>query len=104
MANQRFSDIVERYNLKAASPIIDICVNLTKREFTPENVLRRAMTVNVVKCVVSGSDLSDSKDGLRLVTLFPQRLICGIGVHPHRAQYPYGRHHNPKNKNKLTYT
>ena len=68
-------------------PLIDIGANLTHNSFDPDRqqCLARAIQANVVKMVITGSDLQESQEAIALACSNPERYSATVGIHPHYA-------------------
>ena len=66
---------------------IDIGVNLTNRSLNRDldGVIGRAMAAGVQQMVVTGTSIDDSAEAIELCHLYPERLVCTAGIHPHHA-------------------
>lgn len=73
---------------KASFELIDIGVNLTGSAFQKDlsQVIERAVSAGVTKMVVTGTDLSHSKQATELCEQWPGTLYSTAGVHPHHAK------------------
>lgn len=69
------------------SRYIDIGVNLTNKSLMQDlqGVLQRSIEHHVTNLVVTGTTLEESRKAIDLCRLYPHRLICTCGVHPHHA-------------------
>lgn len=67
--------------------LVDICFNFTHESFQKdrEGFLERAGNAGVDLMVVTGSTLKESRDGIELCKLAPDKLIATAGIHPHHA-------------------
>lgn len=67
--------------------MIDIGVNLTNSRFDKDRaeVISRAKSKGVNKLVVTGTNITESKEALKLCLDYPDTLYCTSGVHPHDA-------------------
>ncbi len=67
---------------------IDIGVNLTNSRFDKDRqqVIQQAESVGVVAQVVTGTNLQESQQALRLCKEYPQQLFSTAGCHPHDAK------------------
>lgn len=68
-------------------PLIDIGANLTHDSFDQDRqqCIARATQANVVKMVITGSDLQESKKAIDLACSDPVRFSATAGIHPHYA-------------------
>lgn len=68
--------------------LVDIGANLTNKKFSRDldSVVQRAHDAGVQKIMVTGTSVHSSKEALRLTRLFPDRLYCTVGLHPHDAK------------------
>jgi TatD DNase family protein len=68
--------------------LIDIGSNLTHDSFAEDRdaVMERALQAGVRRQVVTGADLSSSRQAAALAGRHPSRLWSTAGVHPHHAQ------------------
>ncbi|MFV2032681.1 MAG: TatD family hydrolase [Gammaproteobacteria bacterium] len=66
---------------------IDIGANLTHKGLMRdlEAVIQRARAVGVERIVVTGTQLEESVQAIRLCELYPDTLVCTAGIHPHHA-------------------
>ena len=66
---------------------IDIGVNLTGSSFRNDldDVVQRALDVDVSQMIVTGTDLHHSKAALELTRQYPGILMSTAGLHPHHA-------------------
>ena len=66
---------------------IDIGVNLTNRSLNRDldGVIGRAMAAGVQQMVVTGTSIDESAEAIELCHLYPERLVCTAGIHPHHA-------------------
>ena len=66
---------------------IDIGVNLTGSSFSHDlaGVIERAQAVNVQRMIVTGTDITHSRQALTLCGQYPGVLYATAGVHPHHA-------------------
>ncbi len=76
---------------KSPSPIIDIGANLnnSRYKYDLNNVLNRSQEANVTQIIITGTDIANSEQALRLCMNTPNspvNLYCTIGVHPHDAK------------------
>lgn len=69
------------------SPLVDIGANLTHESFASDldQVLNRAQQANVVRMIVTGSDLQESRNAIELSRMKPEILSATAGIHPHYA-------------------
>lgn len=69
------------------SEYLDIGVNLTHKSLLPQidAVLQRATEVGVLQMVVTGTELAETEQAIKLCELYPRQLVCTAGVHPHHA-------------------
>lgn len=69
------------------SQYIDIGVNLTNKSLMQDlqGVLQRSLANHVTHLVVTGTTLEESRKAIELCRLYPDRLICTCGIHPHHA-------------------
>ena len=67
--------------------LFDICFNLTSSSFRKdeEQVVRRALEVQVTHFLVTGSDQNDSAFALQLANKYQNNMFATAGVHPHLA-------------------
>jgi TatD DNase family protein len=67
--------------------LIDIGANLTHSSFAPDRaaVLERALNAGVRRMIVTGADLTSSRQALALAQAHDTRLWSTAGVHPHHA-------------------
>jgi TatD DNase family protein len=67
--------------------LIDIGVNLTNARFDKDRseVIARAKQVNISAMLVTGTNISESKQALSLCLQNPNYLYCTAGIHPHDA-------------------
>lgn len=65
----------------------DIGVNLTSRQFSSDRdaVIQRGIEAGVTRMVVTGTDLSASREALELAHSWPENLWSTAGIHPHDA-------------------
>jgi len=70
------------------SELIDIGANLTHSSFASDRteVLQRALDAGVRRLIVTGADLTSSRQALALAQQHATRLWSTAGVHPHHAQ------------------
>ena len=68
-------------------PLIDIGANLTHDSFDQDRhqCIARAAKANVVKMVITGSDLRESQKAIELTCSDPRRFSATAGIHPHYA-------------------
>lgn len=68
-------------------PLIDIGANLTNKRFAKDlgEVVERAQQQNIVRAIITGTSLDESRAALELTRAFPEFLSCTAGVHPHVA-------------------
>ena len=68
-------------------PLIDIGANLTHDSFNQdrEQCIERAEQANVVKMVITGSDLPESQKAIDLACRDRVRFSATAGIHPHYA-------------------
>jgi TatD DNase family protein len=68
--------------------LIDIGSNLTHDSFAEDRdaVMERALQAGVHRQIVTGADLSSSRQAAALAARHPSRLWSTAGVHPHHAQ------------------
>ena len=66
---------------------IDIGVNLTNRSLNRDldGVIGRAVAAGVQQMVVTGTSIDESAEAIELCHLYPERLVCTAGIHPHHA-------------------
>ncbi len=66
---------------------IDIGANLTNKSLMRDldAVIQRARAVGVEQIVVTGTQLEESVQAIRLCELYPDTLVCTAGIHPHHA-------------------
>jgi len=66
---------------------IDIGVNLTNRSLSRDldGVIGRAVAAGVQQMVVTGTSIDESARAIELCHLYPERLVCTTGIHPHHA-------------------
>lgn len=69
-------------------PFCDIGLNLTNNRFLDDQqaVLERAITADVTKFIITGTDLEESEMALSLSHKFPESCYATAGVHPHYAK------------------
>lgn len=67
--------------------IIDICFNFTHSSFRNDEkiTLQRAVLCGVSQMMVTGSNLEDSHEAIRLSERFKPTLFATAGIHPHHA-------------------
>jgi len=67
---------------------IDIGVNLTNKRFDKDRelIIQNAEKLGVVKQIVTGTNLFESRKAFELSRRFPQRLYSTAGCHPHDAK------------------
>jgi len=67
---------------------IDIGVNLTNKRFDNDReiIIEEAEKNGVVKQIVTGTNLAESKKALELTKDFPHKLYSTAGCHPHDAE------------------
>jgi|TARA_R110000751_G_scaffold44280_5_gene101438 TatD DNase family protein len=67
--------------------LIDIGVNLTNARFDKdrEEVLMRAKQANVSAMVITGTNLEESQQAIKLCQQHPDYLYSTVGIHPHDA-------------------
>ena len=67
--------------------LIDIGVNLTNKSLRSDldGVMQRAIDAGVVKMVVTGTSLDESRAAIELCLRYPERLVSTSGIHPHHA-------------------
>ena len=67
---------------------IDIGANLTNQRFAAdlEQVLERARLANVSHMVVTGTNLAESEQAIKLAQQYSEQLFCTVGIHPHDAK------------------
>ena len=65
----------------------DIGANLTHGSFASDlpKVLERAQACQVLRIVVTGSDIENSQQAIALAQQWPKLLLATAGVHPHHA-------------------
>lgn len=70
-----------------AAALVDIGANLTHDSFDldREAVIARALAAGVRRIIVTGADLTHSREALALAAAHPQTLYATVGVHPHHA-------------------
>ena len=75
------------------SPLVDIGVNLTSKQFREDlpEVMARALGAGVRHLIVTGLTAPLSQQALELARSRPADLACTAGVHPHNAA-GFGRH------------
>ena len=68
--------------------LIDIGANLTHSSFASDRdgVMQRALDVGVRRMIVTGADLSSSREAAALADAHAARLWSTAGVHPHHAR------------------
>ena len=68
-------------------PLIDIGVNLTNRSLQRDldGVLQRAESSGVHQMVVTGTNIHESAEAIKLCQQHPDRLVSTCGIHPHHA-------------------
>jgi TatD DNase family protein len=68
--------------------LIDIGANLTHASFATDldAVMQRALQAGVRRQIVTGADLSSSRQAADLCAAQASRLWCTAGIHPHHAQ------------------
>jgi len=73
---------------KAQLKYIDIGVNLTNKRFDKDRtvIIKEAEKNGVVKQIVTGTNLAESKKALQLTKDFPHNLYSTAGCHPHDAK------------------
>lgn len=78
--------------------LIDIGSNLTHDSFAQDRdaVMSRALQAGVRRQIVTGADLSSSRQAAALAAAHPSRLWSTAGVHPHHA-----RHFSPSQRTEL---
>jgi len=78
--------------MQAPSELIDIGLNLSNFRFKDDmnDVLQRALSAGVSKCILTGTCLQSSEAVAKLCELhqdqFPNMLYCTAGIHPHDAK------------------
>jgi TatD DNase family protein len=67
--------------------MIDVGVNLTNPAFASDRdeVIARASAAGVEPMIVTGTSVTSSRAAVSLCELYPKRLWCTVGVHPHDA-------------------
>lgn len=65
---------------------VDIGVNLPNSRLKLEPMLARAATADVNKIILTGTDLTQSRQAADLAGDYPGRLFSTAGVHPHSAK------------------
>jgi len=72
---------------RCETPLTDIGANLTHESFASDfdQVLDRAAQANVQHMIVTGSDISDSKQAITIAEQYPQFFSTTAGIHPHHA-------------------
>ncbi|MFT4941902.1 MAG: TatD DNase family protein [Paraglaciecola sp.] len=65
---------------------VDIGVNLPNSRLKIEPMLARAATADVNQIILTGTDLTQSKQAADLAGDYPGRLFSTAGVHPHSAK------------------
>jgi TatD DNase family protein len=67
--------------------LVDIGVNFTSSNFKSDLsiVIEQAVEQGIDAMIVTGSDISDSLDALKLCEQYPNYLKATIGIHPHHA-------------------
>jgi TatD DNase family protein len=70
------------------SELIDIGANLTHSSFAADRaaVLERALSAGVRRMIITGADLSSSRQAVALAQEHDTRLWSTAGVHPHHAR------------------
>lgn len=68
--------------------LIDIGANLTNESFSNdfEDVIKRATDANLSHMVITGSDITDSKQAIALAQANTQLFSATAGIHPHHAE------------------
>ncbi|MEH6626251.1 MAG: TatD family hydrolase [Motiliproteus sp.] len=68
-------------------PLVDIAVNLTDKAFFKdlESVIERATDAGISTLIVTGTDLSESEQALKLANSYPD-IYSTAGIHPHYAK------------------
>ena len=68
--------------------LVDICVNFAHQDFHKDEteVVARARAAGVTTWLVTGSELADSRRGLRLAERYPDTCYATAGIHPHHAR------------------
>ena len=68
--------------------LIDIGVNLSHRQFSPDRdaVVRRGVAAGVSAMIVTGTSLKESRAALAVAHEHPDILYSTAGVHPHNAR------------------
>lgn len=69
-------------------PLIDIGANLTHESFQPDfdQCILRAKQANVIRMIVTGSDLEESQKAIDLTQQHPALFSATAGIHPHYAE------------------
>ncbi|QSX36892.1 TatD family hydrolase [Shewanella sedimentimangrovi] len=69
------------------SSYLDVAVNLLGSSLEPDlvSVIREAEAVGVSPLLVIGSTLDESEAAIQTCALYPGKLYCTAGVHPHHA-------------------
>jgi TatD DNase family protein len=63
----------------------DIGVNFTDKRLAFEPVLERALTADVSRIIITGTNINKSQQAIQLAQQYPDHLSATIGVHPHDA-------------------
>ena len=68
--------------------LVDIGVNLTSKRFAKdfEDMIQRAVSSDVSKMVVTGTNISESDSAVSLSGKYPGILYSTAGIHPHNAK------------------
>lgn len=79
--------MISHHTSDAASPLVDIGINLAHDSFDPdrEAVVARAKAVGVTRMIVTGSSGASTRKALDLARAHEGILYATAGVHPHHA-------------------
>lgn len=80
--------------------LVDIGVNLTDHAFSADrdNVIAQAFEAGVTSLIVTGTNLNESHQAVKLCQQYNPGLWCTAGIHPHHAK-EWSEHHLAELKN-----